>query len=358
MTGQRMDQRKLPAASRASASLLLCLPLVALVTLRGDTRDSDNYVDAFWQSTKFPWDPLEYYSEFGMEWGFGIASWLLNTLGLSPVSLFFLVSLATFYFLGKAVEYTGLRFTEVAPYYLGSFFLVQQLMQIRQGLAMAFVLGIIVLIARPSPRPWWKLPLNAAVAVCIQFTSLVPMLSAHLLRKFMPRPTRWRVVIWLLAIVAVTVVAARAFMSLEVIASLGRLSIYASDTEYSGERGLLAPANLRATLLFLLMVFGASAALLRSRLYVLMLGLYAAHIGLRYGFYDFLILSGRLSTTLGFTEVLLMPLLVRDRIRSPWLRTVLALLYLCVHAAITLLVQSPYLIDDYFTPLRTDYASP
>lgn len=327
-----------------------------LVALRGDTRDTDKYVEVFLQTTQFPWDPMAFYSAMGMEWGFGIASWALNCLGLGPRSLFFLISLGTFYFLNKAAQCAKLTLIEVAPYYLGNFFLLQQLMQIRQGLAMTFALYVLVLFAGRGSSPW-RSPVKLLVSACIHLTSVLPILSAGLLSHWMPRAKRWCVAIWAGLIVVIAAVIARAFMNFELIEDLGRLSVYASDAEYSDTRDLFDVANVRALAVLLLLIFGANTALLRSKVFVLMLGLYAAHFGIRIGFFDFLILSGRLSTALSFVEVLLLPLLMRERITSQSMRLIFGLGYFAAHATATLVAQAPFLINDYRAPLHADYTA-
>lgn len=354
---QPMTRQARPKASGFAswAPLWLCLPLMLMVALRGDTRDTFNYIEAFRATTEFPWDPLAFYAAMGMEWGFGITSWALNAIGLGPSSLFFLFSLGTFYFLHKAALRVKLDLIEVSPYYLGSFFLLQQLMQIRQGLATTLVLSIVVLVGSPQARVWRTVPATL-LAASMHLTSALPLLGVQVLNRLMPRPGRWQMALWLALVMLATAALARAFMSLDAIESLGRLSLYAADEEYSDARDLLDVANVRATLVLLLLLFGATTRLLRTRSYVLMLGLYAAHLGLRFGFFDFLILSGRLSTALGIVEILLLPMLMKARIRSVGLRLGIGLIYFLVHALATLLVQAPYLIDDYFTPLYAHHA--
>lgn len=326
------------------------------VALRGDTRDTQTYIEVFRASAQFPTDPMAYYAAMGMEWGYGLISWALNCLGLGPTSLFFLFSLGTFHFLNQAAQRVRLQLLDVAPFYLGSFFLLQQLMQIRQGFASVLVLSTIVLIGTPRARAWRT---SAAMvgAISIHISSAPLMLGAQLLGRLRPPHTRARALLWVTAIAACTVLMARAVMSFEVVESLGRLSVYAFDEEYSDSRELLDAANLRALFLLALLLFCASAQLLRSRAYVLLLGLYAVHLGLRLGFYDFLILSGRLSTALGIVEVLLLPMLLHDRIRDPRLRALISLAYFATHAAATLLVQAPYLIHDYFAPLHAHHTT-
>src|SRR5205085_1030341 len=97
----------------------------------------------FGSSTEFPWQPFDYYASQGVEWGFGLASWALASIGLGPRTLFLVISAGTFYFIAKTARVLGLNFYLVMPYYLGTFFLTQQLMQIRQGLAIAFAFWVV-----------------------------------------------------------------------------------------------------------------------------------------------------------------------------------------------------------------------
>ena len=344
---------RLFSGRRLPALLWPWLPLIAVAGLRGDTRDTDLYISVFDAVDAFPWDPIEFYAEHGMEWGYALASWLVKGMGLGPTALFVVISAATCYFIARAALNVGLRPFEPAPFYVGSFFLLQQLMQIRQGLGSAFALWIVTLIAARRQSAWTG-GAQVLTGAMIHLTAILPMLGAHVLRRLMPRPTRAGVAMWAATIALAAFVLARVFMSFDLIAELGRLSVYAEDETYSAARGLLAPPNVRAFLFLLLFVWAASAALLHSRAYVLMVGLYAAHVGMRFGFFDFLILSGRLSTVLGFVEILLLPMLLRARVRRPGTRWAIGLAFMALQGAATLGIQAPYLLDDYFTPLYAD----
>jgi hypothetical protein len=332
-------------------ALLTVVPLSVLVALRGDTRDTSNYIDVYRLARTFPWDPLTLYAEEGMEWGFWLLSWLLNLFDSPPAVLFFVISLITFLFLQRAAGHVQLKLLEVIPYYIGTFFLVQQLMQIRQGVGAAFSLWVIVGAATRRHTVWRFFGL-AFAGTLAHFTTLLPLLATQVLMPLTPRPSRARLTVWCLAVVVCAITVARLFMSFELIEQLGRLSLYAVDEEYNAERGLLAPANVRAFLFLVMFLCFAPHKLLCSRSYVLMLGLYAAHLGFRLGFFDFLILSGRLSTALGFVEVLMFPMLTQAAVHVAWVRCAIALIYMAVHLSITLTLQAPYLIDDYFTPLQ------
>lgn len=337
----------------------LAVPLAFLVAARGDTRDSAMYVYIFATTRRFPADPVAYYADTWVEWAYGIAAWLFNSLGIGPRTLFFLISLLTFACLAKAARNLRLSFYELMPYYLGTFFLSQQFMQIRQGLAVAFAFAMITGWAAGSRAGPLRRALSMALAFSIHMVSVVPMATALLAQRWSPTPRTGRIVLWTLAVAAASFAVAQEVSSLEVVSLFDRLSRYAADAEYGSSRGLFDPANVRAALLLALFALGTRSRSLReSKPYVVLLGLYAVHLGLRIGFLDVQILSGRLATALGFAEVLLMPLLVRATISSPAARTGVAAAFLAVHAVATLMVQVPYLVDDYFTPLYIDRAAP
>lgn len=340
----RLDWR-----ARHWLTLLMLLPLSLLVALRGDTGDTANYLSAFKATQDFPWEPLDYYASFSMEWSFGLLSWLINALSLPSPVLFFVFSFATFYFLSLAAERMSMSLLTIAPYYLGTFFLAQQFLQIRQGLAMglAFSMLPVVVTRRMSVVPG----LSLMATMLVHVVSCLTVLAAWLLAFNRPNPTRRALALWCLALIALTFLGARAIMTLDVISVAGRLADYAADGQYNQELHFLAPPNIRAAMLLALMVITTTPLLLRSPVFVVLIGMYAVHVGMRFGFYDFIILSGRLSTALSFAEVFILPLLVRERVRNRWLRGVLAVTYLVTHAFATYQIQVPTLIDDYFTPL-------
>lgn len=345
--------RRRRAHCSAASALTLALPLATLVAIRGDTRDTSVYIEVFQGTRAFPLDPIEYYRDTLIEWAFGIVSWLFNAIGLGPTALFFLISLLTFIFIDRTARQVGLRLIDVLPYYLGSFYLLQQFMTIRQGLGVAFATSVVVANVVHGSRAWRVLG-GTFVATTLHLVSIIPILVGRVLQEALPAPRRARVVLWVMLVVVLSAMSARLVISLDVFAAMDRLALYASDAELGSERSLFEPANIRAALI-LGAVLSSPAALLRSRAYLLLAGMYAAHLGLRLGFYDFAILSGRLASSLGFVEIFILPWLIRVAVRTDWLRWLLGLSYLALHAFATLTLQAPYLIDDYFTPLHPNY---
>lgn len=336
------------------SSLWLAAPVALGVALRGETRDTAAYVEIFHDTQGIPLHPLEYAETHGVEWGFGVLSGLVHSAGFGPRVLFFLLSLWTFRCIDRAARELGLNFYAVMPFYLGTFFLTQQLMQMRQGLAVALASTVVVDFS-VRPASLVRKAFGAVVAFSIHIVSALPVVTAACLQRALPSPSRWRVIGWTLVLVLATALVAHLASSSHMLLSLERLGAYADDEEFAAARSALEFANVRAVMLLVLFVAAAPTARPTNQ-YLLLLGLYAIHVGIRFGFLNFAILSGRLSTVVGFVEIFLLPLAIRGSVRHRWARVAIAFAYLTVHAAATLTYQAPYLIDDYFTPLYTYYA--
>jgi hypothetical protein len=79
--------------------------------------------------------------------------------------------------------------------------------------------------------------------------------------------------------------------------------------------------------------------------------MYVVHLAIRIGFLSFAIVSGRLSTAIGFAEVFLLPMVLHDLCAKRSDRVLIATVYLAFHLYMTLFVQADYLLTDYFRPL-------
>lgn len=330
------------------AFLLVALPACVLVATRGATRDTFNYLDAFEATVRFPTNPVLYYAEQGVEWGFGVLCWAIHLVGLGWRSLFFVVSLATFYFLALAAASAGLRLRAVLPFYLCTFFITQQLMQVRQGLGMTMAFYVVVDLQRRGLR--WQQVAVTLGAVLIHTVALVPVLLALCLRALPGGKAgafdARHAVLLLLGSVA----AARLATHIDVFSAMERLTSYAEDEASHGERGLLQPANLRAGLLLCLFLAMRVPARFR-RVYGMLVGLYAAALGIRLGFFDFEILSGRVGSAAGFGEVLALPVVAFAAIRSRVTGGVFTITYFAAQVFVTLAIQLPFMWTDYFTPI-------
>jgi hypothetical protein len=262
-----------------------------------------------------------------------------------------IVSLLTWSFLALASASLRGTLLTIAPFYLGSYFLTQQMMQVRQGLAMALVFYVILDCEKRQIGV--KHAALTMAALGIHLVSALPI-TAALLWRLGPPWRRHGDLSWGCAglLIAAAFAAAKLTAHIEVFSALKRLSLYASDNEFNGTRGYLTPANLRAgALLFLVLLVRVPESWRRA--YGTLAALYAVHLGLRIGFNDFEIMSGRLASALGFAEVFLLALAVRYGIRSKALRYTAAALFLIAQGFATIAIQVPYLIHDYLTAIHS-----
>lgn len=327
--------------------------LAGVVALRGDTRDTSNYVEMYIKLQDFPWSPAAFFDAFYMEWGIGVLASLIKNLNF-PVEIFFLiVSLLTFTAIVKASVAFGLSGWGALPFYLPTFFLAHQLMQIRQGFAIAFAFWCAsIIFRRKSLNP--LAIILAIVAILFHSVSIVPIFFA-LLFNYLYRAGKkyFNDSIWFLLILVVVVAACYVATESNIVLSMDRVSVYMDNDEQVYSRSISDPANLRAVFLSIVFfLFRPSVTSVWHRNYMLLLGLYIAHLGIRIGFIDFAILSGRIGSSLGFAEIFLFPMMLKDKISNSLTRNLIILIFMVSHFIISLNILVPFLIEDYFRAMQ------
>jgi hypothetical protein len=141
-------------------------------------------------------------------------------------------------------------------------------------------------------------------------------------------------------------------MSTDYALAINRISVYLSDAEHGYVRSIFEPANIRALLLTALFIaLRPKSNEFMYKSYSLLLAIYCVHLGVRVGFQDIAILSGRIGSALGFSEIFLLPILLKIRVRSRILCLILGLSYFGVHLYFSLSLTFPFLWDDYFADL-------
>ena len=332
--------------------LLFCLAGVIVVALRGDTRDTFNYVEVFRGLDKFPWDPEQFQQEYFMEWGIGALAGLIRALGMPVQALFIAISALTFLAVAKASTRFGLAPWAAMPFYICTFFLSQQFMQIRQGLAVALSFWAIAYIAQ-GRRNLHNSGALTVSAVLFHMVSAASILTGFIATFLIPRrrsPQNW---LWCALCFCVVYATCKAASSLDLLAATERVSAYIGDEEYGAARSIIDPANIRALLLSLTFIaFRPKEDRPWFFSYMVLLGVYIAHLGIRLGFLDFAILSGRLGSALGFAEIFLLPLMINDLTKNTLYRSLITIAYMMVHFAIALHIQLPFLVEDYLRPLE------
>lgn len=331
--------------------LVLCAPLTLLVALRGDTRDTSNYLEVYRSLTSFPWNPAEFQDDYFMEWGFGILASLTKQLAIPPEGLFFIVSAVTFLAIAKASKRLGLEPWSALPFYLCTFFLTQQFMQIRQGLAVAIAFWVITIIIQ-RPQSWLKSAILSLLGTLFHVVSIVPIAVVIVITRLTPVQRSYKNWCWAATVLGVIIGICWLASSTGLLELTTRISNYIGDEEFGSARSISDPANLRAIVLTLAFIsLRPSGDRPWFKAYMVLLGLYIANLGIRIGFLDVAILSGRIGSALGFSEIFLLPLLIKDKINLRGWRIAFTTSYMLLHFSVALLFLVPYLIEDYFRPL-------
>lgn len=343
--------KRLTNSTKNALYLVLCAPLSLLVALRGDTRDTFNYLEVYRGLTSFPWSPAEFQDEYFMEWGFGIIASLTKQLAIPPEGLFFIVSALTFIAIAKASKRLGLETWSSLPFYLCTFFLTQQFMQIRQGLAVAIAFWAISIIFQ-HPQSWLKAAILTLLGTLFHLVSMVPIAVAIIITRLVPAHRNYKNWYWAGTTLGAIIGACWLASSTDLFAVTTRISNYIGDEEFGSARSITDPANLRAIILTLAFItLRPSVDRSWFKVYMALLGLYIANLGIRIGFIDVSILSGRIGSALGFSEIFLLPFLLKDKIPSPLWRIAFTTGYVLLHISIALLILMPFLIEDYSRPL-------
>lgn len=322
---------------------ILAFIFMLIAAFRGATRDTQNYKDIY--DNVFSYPLTNFYEYTGMEVGFGVLSYAFNLMGF-PFSLFlFLFSLLTFYFLKKIAEILNINPIFVLLCYLPVYFVNHQLMQIRQGLAIALAFYfIIALLANKNKITAWLL--FGFGFITHNVVGIFLIFFSKRINDFFIK-SKISLLLKILLTVSLIFILCRIFTSLGLLDFTNRISNY-SDSEYSEARSFLHPANLRSVVLLLFFYFLRPKK--ENYFFNALILFYSIGVGLRLGFFDFLILSGRISTLFTFAEIFILPLVLSLRF-SKTSSIILLLFYFFVNLYIGLVYQVPFIFSDYLKPL-------
>lgn len=318
---------------------------ICIAALRGKTRDTDAYLFVYKNINSFPLDFKGFYDSTGMEIGYGyIASFFYNLNAPFFIFLFF-ISFITFFFIKKASNNLGTNAFFVLLAYLPVFFANHQLMQIRQGLAVAAAYcALSYFINNKAKILGW---LSFIFGFIFHNVILIFIFFFfNKINKFI-LTDKINLFIKCFLIVISVVVLCRILTDYGLIQLTDRVSTY-TDSIYSEDRPVYHPANLRSLLLLVIFVYFRPKS--KEFTYDFLTILYAIGVGFRLGFYDFLILSGRLSTIFTFSEIFLIPMLLKFKFNQVT-SFFLMLFYVIINLYITIVYQVPFIFEDYFRPL-------
>lgn len=321
---------------------LLIIFFSILSSLRGATSDTYNYKYVYDNIEYFFYNPSLFFEKTAMEIGFGWLAYIVSYLGFNFQVFLFIYSFFIFYFIGLAAKNLKINRIYVLLCYIPAFYFFHQWMQIRQGLAVAIVFYFVSLtiLNKNFIKQFVFFILSISFHnIVFPFLLLINNYIGKVIEKI---KINYYLKFFLLFILVILMCR---FVSMYGVSYIDRIAGYASLEE---ERGLLHPANLRSYLL--LVVFLIFRAKAKSELLDFLIILFGVGVGCRIGFYDFLILSGRLSTTLTFSEIFIIPMIVNS-LFGKYLSYFLLLIYFLITLYITIEFQLPDIISQYFLPL-------
>ena len=198
------------------------------------------------------------------------------------------------------------------------FFLIQQFMQIRQGLAIPLVIYGSVLYLDNKKIASVILFILAACFHQIALAFIGVFIIYSLFTKFCiinSSPIKFFMVNLLILVFGFLI--ARFLLLPLVFGYFQRLEAY-SSTDYAESIGFFSLANIKFYIEFILIFVLINRNLLLNKFFVFFVFIFTVGLTLRISFYDFGILSGRLSNAFLLIEVFLIPMLLSNRLQKSY----------------------------------------
>ncbi|WP_180116289.1 EpsG family protein [Acinetobacter sp. YH12140] len=326
---------------------LIYLPIVIffslIASLRGDTPDTYNYKIVYENIFSYSLAPSVFYGQTYMEVGFAYLAYPFKYFDLDFRYFLFFYSILIFYFIKKTSNNFNVNPVYVVLCYSSTFYFYHQWMQIRQGLAVVLGFYFLSLIYTNRRKILASLAMTSAL---FTHTVVSPFLFFLILRqkkikRFIDQDN-YKFIFMIITLMFVSFAMCR-FLMVYGISYIDRIQTYSTLEE---TRDLFHPANLRGLLLLVVFLIFR----VRNSILSVLIMVYAIGISFRFGFYDFLILSGRLSNIFCFAEIFIIPLILKLRF-DRFFVTLLVIIYSLFSLYFTLELQLPNLIENYFSPL-------
>lgn len=296
--------------------LLISIFLSLVVGNRGDTNDTSIYYSIFKNIDNFNLsDYISFYNETGVEIGWGWYSKIISFFSESSVVLFTFFSFLIFLILYRISEIIKIKYIYILYFYLPTgFFLIQQFMQIRQALAIPLVIYGAVSFLSGNKKTSVILFFFAVMFHQVSIAFILVFLLYLLLTKYYTLGySVSRFIIVNIVIVVVGFFLARTIFLPLASNFFDRIETY-SSTDYAENVGFFSLANIKFYIEFLMILILVNRKLLANNFFVFFVCCFTVGLTLRLAFFDFAILSGRLSNVFLFVEIFLIPILLLNRL--------------------------------------------
>ncbi|MDY7829119.1 EpsG family protein [Aeromonas caviae] len=335
-----------------AVSILMTLPFIILVGMRGGTPDTQIYYRLFLDINSYPlFSPSDFYMLSGVEIGFGWYAYVLSLISDSSFVLFSLFSFLNFIFIYKTTKLTHVKYHLIFLFYISSsYFFMQQFMQMRQGLAISiafFAISHYIVFKRVTYL--FALMLCAS---CFHQSAFILFLFSLVFFIFNSSSLfKGKKVVFLCSLMMIFLIVVFKFILLDMLIGMSsRLQSYAASEKFSDPVGILTLPVIRTVGIFVFVLIMSPMKLWNDNLFRFMFFMQSVAISTRIGFSDFGILSGRLSTAFSYAEVFMLPMVIASRFSSG-VATFICIAVFVLQLVISIGFQSPYLVDMYFIPL-------
>ena len=318
----------------------------------GNTRDTIVYLTVFKNIDSLDLlNPIKFYLFTGMEIGFGWYCYIINLITHSHVILFTIFSLFTFliiYLISKKLNVTIL--SVLLLYISTGYFLLQQFMQIRQGLATPLALFAITVFIMDNNKFSIKFLLITLLAFSFHQIALpvilIGVLLSIILKKIDLSINEFK---WISVFLFIIFIIIAKFLLVNLLTNISsRVEVYSNSSEYAENVGIFRLPNIKAFFTFLFILFLMNEKMYRNKLFTIFFLLFIVGVAFRIGFSDFAILSGRFATAFSFSEIFILPFAFY---RFKYFNHIFLILFVIAQAIATYMFQAPFVIEDYFKPL-------
>ncbi|MFX5722653.1 EpsG family protein [Acinetobacter baumannii] len=329
---------------RSVLFIVIAIIFSFITAMRGNTPDTINYKSLYNEIDRISLNPSTFYDQTYMEYGFGLITAFFKYLNFDFSFFLFFYAFLTFIFIKKASDNFGINNVVVLFCYLPTFYFLHQWAQIRQGLAIAIAYYSISVAIKNEQH--FKSFIFYIISVSIHNVATPFIIFfKNILFKLLIKLNKYYYIIAIILFIS-TILLCRIFSGISFDFS-DRLSGYST---YEESRGLLHPVNLRAYALLLFFLLFRTKSNTNNIILDFLILTYVIGVGIRLGFYDFLILSGRLGTIFTYSEIFIIPLILSLRFNKIT-GYIFAFIYFSISLYLSLFLQTPEIIDQYFQPL-------
>lgn len=332
---------------------ILLIPIILLVGMRGATPDTQVYFNIFKYIDSYNlYSYKDFYVDSQVELGWGWYSKIISYFTKSSAILFSVFSFFIFWLIYRSDNILKLSFIHTLAFYIPStFFLMQQFMQVRQGLATpSVILASLLFIDNRKKESIFFFIIallfhQSTIAYILVFAVYI------IFEKYYYKISKvnfFRIFNLLVLILGFFV--AKLIVFPIAFSVFDRLNDY-SGSVYAEANDIFSLSNIKFYLEFILILTLTTKKLLNNKFYVFMVFMFTVGLTIRLAFYDFGILGGRLSVVFLFIEIFLIPLLLYTRFSRLYFYTFLLIYFIVIFYVTWYFQVAQYLQNSYFIPL-------